>query len=109
MAGLNCGYPSPAAWPLIKQAFDLFVAVSDDRCLDAMRRYYHPTGSDPRIVSGESGAAGLAALLALADDDSAVDARAGLGLGTDKTVLLINTEADTDPAGFRRRVLQARR
>jgi len=107
MAGLNCGYPSPAAWPLIQQAFNLFVAVSDDRCLDAMRRYYYPTGSDPRIVSGESGAAGLAALLALADYDSAVDARAGFGLGTDKTVLLINTEADTDPAGFRRRVLPA--
>jgi len=107
MAGLNCGYPSPAAWPLIKQAFNLLVAVSDDRCLKAMRRYYHPSGSDPRIVSGESGAAGLAALLALAEDDSAVGARAGLGLGTEKTVLLINTEADTDPIGFRQRVLQA--
>jgi diaminopropionate ammonia-lyase len=106
MAGLNCGFPSPAAWPLIKEAFNLFLAVSDDFCLDAMRRFYYPSGSGPRIVSGESGAAGLAALLALAKDESAADARTGLDLGVGDTVLLINTEADTDPIGFQRCVLQ---
>jgi diaminopropionate ammonia-lyase len=100
MAGLNCGSPSPAAWPLIRQGFDLFIAVSDSACLEAMHRYYHPLKSDPRIVSGESGAAGLAALSTLMRDNAFAEARDYVELGPESTVLLINTEGDTDPVGF---------
>ena len=100
MAGLNCGTPSPAAWPFIKTGFDLFMSVSDEYCVDAMQKYYDPTGSDPQIISGESGAAGLAGLMTLFNHKSARTILSKLSLGDESTILLINTEGDTDPVAF---------
>ena len=105
MAGLNCGMPSLTAWPLIKHGFDMFLAIPDSSCVEAMRRYYFSTSGDRGIVSGESGAAGLAALLDLMSKPEFCEARSYLGLGHDCTVLLLNTEGDTDPIGFTRRVI----
>jgi diaminopropionate ammonia-lyase len=107
MAGLNCGVPSPVAWPWIRGGFDAFLSVTDFAAVGAMRRYYYPLGSDPRVIAGESGAAALAGLLTLRHDSSLSPARERLGLGQDSRVLLLNTEADTDPANFGRLVLEA--
>jgi len=104
MAGLNCGFPSAVSWPLVKMGYDAFLTVSDDYCVRAMRSYYYPKGRDPEIVSGESGAAGLAALLTLMSSNSLAEARSSLGLDGNATVLLLNTEGDTDPMSFRRMV-----
>lgn len=104
MAGLNCGTPSPAAWPLIRQGFDALMTVSDEQGIAAMRRFYFPSAHDPRIISGESGAAGLAALMSLCTKDHLAAARETLGIDTSATVLLLNTEGDTDPASFTRLV-----
>jgi diaminopropionate ammonia-lyase len=92
MAGLNCGTPSSVAWPLIEATVDVYLAVPDDRARDAMRRL-----ADAGIVSGESGAAGLAGLLAAVADPAARDA---LGLDRSARVLLLNTEGATDPVGY---------
>lgn len=100
MAGLNCGTPSLLAWPVIRNYFDAYLAVDDDYARQAMRRLFSPRGGDPRVVSGESGAAGLAGLLALCHDERLREARASLGLGPDSKVLLISTEGDTDPVNF---------
>ncbi len=102
MAGLNCGTPSTIAWPFVKRGFDLFMTVTDDAAREAMRTYYRSTGDDPRIISGESGASGLAALLTLCNESSvaADDARAFLSLSPSTKVLLLNTEGDTDSEGF---------
>jgi len=100
MAGLNCATPSVIAWPLIRDRFTLFLALSDRHCRQAIRRYYHPEGNDPRIISGESGAAGLAALLALFSESSLARARQEIGLGRNSRVLVFNTEGDTDPVNF---------
>jgi len=100
MAGLNCGTPSPIAWPLICSGFDMFIAVPDEFSMRAMQSFYLPEADDPRIISGESGAAGLAALLALREDDSLNIARSALHLSSDTTILLLNTEGDTDPVHF---------
>jgi len=102
MAGLNCGLPSPLAWPLVRDAMHFFLAVGDDWAEQAMRRYYHPLGMDPRIVSGESGAAGLAALLALTNSDKLAQIRSRLPLNHNSRILLINTEGDTDPVNFQK-------
>jgi diaminopropionate ammonia-lyase len=102
MAGLNCGTPSLIAWPILRDSVDLFLAIPDRYALDAMKTYYHPTGTDVRIVSGESGAAGLAALIALMKDRSLDGARERLGIGSSSRVLLFNTEGDTDPDHFQR-------
>ena len=48
------------------------------------------------------GAATLAGLLALLGDDDLAPARAHLELGSESTVLLINTESDTDPENWAR-------
>ncbi len=100
MAGLNCGTPSPVAWPLIKSGFDLFLTISDRAAVEAMRTYHCSQGEDPPIVSGESGAAGLAALTTLMTGTSALAARESLSLTPDSTVLLLNTEGDTDPVHY---------
>jgi diaminopropionate ammonia-lyase len=66
-----------------------------------MRRYCTPSGADPAIVSGESGAAGLGALLALmTSGERAASILNQLGLGPDSRVLLLNTEGDTDPEHY---------
>jgi diaminopropionate ammonia-lyase len=104
MAGLNCGTPSPTAWPLIKQGFAAFMTVSDDICIRAMRTFHYPYAADPRIISGESGAAGLAGLLSLCEDTTMSAVRDKLGLGRTATILLLNTEGDTDPESFGRLV-----
>lgn len=102
MAGLNCASVSPVAWPWIRDGFDGFLAITDRYAAEGMRRYYRPVKSDTRIVSGESGAATLGGLLALLAEEKLEEARKHLGLGSHTRVLLISTEGDTDPAGFRR-------
>jgi diaminopropionate ammonia-lyase len=102
MAGLNCGVPSPLAWPIVRDAFHFFLAIGDEYAEQAMRRYYRPLGTDPRIISGESGASGLAALLALTGSDKLAGIRSQLPLKSDSRILLINTEGDTDPENFQK-------
>ncbi|HSK22136.1 MAG TPA: diaminopropionate ammonia-lyase [Egicoccus sp.] len=93
MAGLNCGTPSSVAWPSIVTNVTAYLAVPDTRAREAMRLL-----ADAGIVSGESGAAGLAGLLeALAHEHT----RDALALDGGSRVLLLNTEGATDPAAYR--------
>ena len=96
MAGLNCETPSLTAWPDVRDRFDVFVSMEDHWVKEAMR-YLAAAG----VVSGESGAAGLAALIALSKKKPGF-LRKGLHLSDDARVLIINTEADTDPDSYRR-------
>lgn len=93
MAGLNCGTPSLVAWPLVQAATDVFLAIDDDRAHAAMRLL-----ADAGVAAGESGAAGLGALVEALEWPEAVDA---LRLGPDARVLLVNTEGPTDPDRYR--------
>ena len=94
MAMLECYTPSLVAWRILDMVASAFVTVTEEDAKDAMRRLArrsHP------IISGESGSAGLAGLLAVAADP---EARTRLGLTTESRVLLINTEGATDPASY---------
>jgi diaminopropionate ammonia-lyase len=86
MAGLNCGTPSVIAWDDVLAGFDVFVTITDDDARDAMRLHH-----DDGVEAGESGAAGLAGLLAHAD---------GLGLGPQDDVVIFLTEGVTDPVAY---------
>ena len=86
MAGLNCGTPSPVAWPLVSAGIDWLVTVTDDDARDAMRGF-----AGVGVVAGESGAASLAGARALA---------AAGELRTDDCVLLLSTESATDPVAY---------
>ncbi len=102
MAGLNCGTPSFTAWPIICNGIDVFLSISDRYATRAMKTYFYPHKDDARIVSGESGAAGLGALLAILESASLAEVRRHLNLGAESDILLLNTEGATDPEGFER-------
>ena len=89
MAGLNCGTPSPVAWPLVSAGIDWLVAVDDDQARQAMRDL-----AASGVVAGESGAASLAGAAQLRHDTG--DAL----LRPDATVLLLSTEGATDPTAY---------
>jgi len=92
MAGLNCGLPSQIAWPIVAAGTDIFIAIDDDLTYQAMRLL-----GEVGVEAGESGAAGLGGLLAIAQDPAA---REAAGLTTDSRVLVINTEGATDPVNY---------
>lgn len=97
MAGLNCGIPSPIAWPIIRDGMHLFIGITDNYAEEAMRVYYKEG-----VTSGESGASGLAGLMALLRDLELKEAGQSIGLDKNARVLLINTEGDTDPVNYKR-------
>jgi diaminopropionate ammonia-lyase len=101
MAGLNCGV-SLAAFPILRDAANAFISISDHYAEDAMRAYARGLNDDPVVVSGESGASGLAGLLALVNDEKLRKLAEYLELNKNSKILLINTEADTDPENYRR-------
>ena len=99
MAGLACGEPSPIAWDILKRLTAAYLSCEDAAAARGMRALARPLAGDKAIVSGESGASTLGALL-----DAAVDekAREALGLDGNARVLLFSTEGDTDPVNYRR-------
>jgi len=96
MAGLACGEPSLIAWQELDRAAAAFLAIPDAAAVDAMRLL-----AGLGIVSGESGAAGLAGLRLAAREPAA---RAALGLGSESRALVFSTEGATDPALYERLV-----
>lgn len=84
MAGLNCGEPSPVAWPVVQRGLSEVVLARDSDAEEATRLL-----AAEGIVAGESGAAGLAGMLRITDSLNASD-----------VVLLVNTEGATDPVKY---------
>ena len=97
MAGLACGITSPLAWRFLQPAADGFMTVSDERAVQAMRTLAHGVRRDVPVVSGESGAAGLAGLESLL---TRLEWRKGAALDASANVLLINTEGATAPSVY---------
>jgi diaminopropionate ammonia-lyase len=97
MAGLNCATPSLIAWPTVSRGIDAYLAVPDGRVPEAMRLL-----AADAIVAGETGAGGLAGMLALAGEPQMAQARGALGLHEASRVLLLCTEGATDPEAYER-------
>ena len=97
MAGLNCATPSLIAWPSVSAGIDAYVAVPDAEVPEAMRLL-----AADGVVAGETGAGGLAGLLALSRDASLDPARRATGLDAGSRVLLLCTEGATDPEAYER-------
>jgi len=106
MAGLACGEVSPLAWEIIDAGASAYAVVDDRFALDAMRALASPVSGDPAIVAGETGASGLAALLAAEGHE---EIWRTLGLGAQSRVLLIGSEGDTDPQIYRQIVARDER
>ena len=95
MAGLNCGTPSPVAWPVVSAGVDAFVAIDDDWTCQAVRDL-----AALGVEAGETGAAGLAGLNAL--KRLGVPPELSEATGPDATVLVVMTEGASDPLQWRR-------
>ncbi len=94
MACLSAGEASPLAWRILDHGAAAFMTMEDRFVVDAMVGMAAGYDGDPPLVVGESGSAGLAALLALKDER---DLRAAAGLDETSRVLIIASEGATDP------------
>ncbi|UIF87886.1 diaminopropionate ammonia-lyase [Cupriavidus sp. UYPR2.512] len=101
MAGLACGETSPLAWRFLQESVDLFMTISDDDAVTAMHMLARGSERDVPIVSGESGAAGLAGLAVLREHKGLL---AEIGVDSNSRVLLISTEGATAPKAFQQLV-----
>ena len=102
MAGLACGEPSITSWQILKDKVAAFASLPDRVAADGMRVLGAPLPGDPRVISGESGAAPLGFLYALMRDEELAPLREKLKLGKDSRVLLFSTEGATDPENYRK-------
>ncbi|MFH2035820.1 MAG: diaminopropionate ammonia-lyase [Candidatus Zixiibacteriota bacterium] len=100
MAGLSCGVPSELAYDIIVRHADYFLACDDTFTVNGMKLLAHPLGDDPPIISGESGAVGAGLLRAIMKNDEYRELRKELKLDNNSSVLLLNTEGDTDPENY---------
>ena len=91
---MSCGEPSPLAWRELDRGAAAFMAIPDAAAVGALQLL-----AAHGLTIGESGVAGLAALLLAAGDPAA---RAALGLGPASRVLLFGTEGATDPELYAR-------
>ena len=101
MACLAAAEVSPLAWQVLDRGAFAFMALDDDGAVDAMRRAATPAEGDPPLVLGESGAAALGGLIAVAGER---EAREALGMNEASRVLVIGSEGATDPDIYRRLV-----
>ncbi|MBU1013945.1 MAG: diaminopropionate ammonia-lyase [Bacteroidetes bacterium] len=100
MAGLNCGLPSSIAWPILQSGANACIRIEDDYTKQAMRILADPMPDDPTIIAGESGAAGLAAFLAILREKKFKSLLKHLDINESTKILFFNTEGDTDPESF---------
>lgn len=101
MAGLACGEPNPIAWSILQEHADFFVSCADYVAANGMRILAAPTGDDPSVVSGESGAVGIGLLASLMTKPMYAPQREQLGLSDTSVVLCFSTEGDTDRSSYR--------
>ncbi|MBQ6314857.1 MAG: diaminopropionate ammonia-lyase, partial [Mogibacterium sp.] len=99
MAGLNCGTPCSITWPVIRDRAGFYISCMDEVSENAMRRLAGSSSEQERIISGESGAVTFGALMEICKDEQI---RTLMGVDRDSVILLISTEGDTDPEGYRR-------
>lgn len=89
---LDCREASSVAYPILAASADAFVTIEDEEAFEAMRRL-----NEAGLKIGESGAAGLGAVITACADPVM---REELALGPDSRVLLIGSEGPADRALF---------
>jgi diaminopropionate ammonia-lyase len=99
MAGLACGVPSTLAYPVLRDHFTAYAKISEECSSNGMRLLKEVKGGG--IESGECGGSGWGFLHHLSQgSDKAKEFCEKIGLTKDSMVLIINTEAATDPINY---------
>lgn len=97
MAGMNCGTASRLSFPVLQRGLKGILTM-EDRWAEAGMKFL----ADRNIVSGETGASGLGAMLALAAGEYPGTQCAAMNFNKNSRVLLISTEGATDPESYQR-------
>jgi diaminopropionate ammonia-lyase len=97
VAELACGEASPLAWKIQERCVDYFMTIDDTAAVSAMRMAATGNASDPPLVVGESGAAGLVGLISLLQH---IEWKTESELGPQSRVLLTSTEGATATAVY---------
>jgi diaminopropionate ammonia-lyase len=98
MVCLACGEMSSLAWHVLATGATDAVRIDDTAAAEAMRTLAGEGMGRAPIISGESGVAGLAALVVAAVEP---ELASGLGLTPESRVLLFGSEGALDPSLFR--------
>ena len=101
MAGLSCGESSLIGRSILERHAAAFVSIPDRITAAGMRILAAPLRGDPAIVSGESGAAGFAAMWEILSNPECHPLKDALGINTESRILCISTEGATDPDRYR--------
>ena len=102
MAGLDCGSVSTLAWDILKKNLTGSISIEDDLMEIAIRKLSNPIKLDSKIISGESGASTLGALIGLCSSSIFKDFNLNCRINNKSSILLISTEGDTDPSNYDR-------
>jgi diaminopropionate ammonia-lyase len=102
MAGLACGEPATIGWEVLKDYSDNFVSCPDYVAAQGMRILGNPMFDDPRVIAGESGAAGFGFVSEVLSNPELDYLKEILKLNEDSVILFFNTEGDTDQENYRR-------
>lgn len=102
MAGLACGEPCTIGWQVLERYGDNFVSMSDNIAAQGMRILAAPFGDDPKVVSGESGAATFGFVTEILRNPEFEAIKKQIGLDKNSRIFCISTEGDTDHENYER-------
>lgn len=100
MAGLACGEPNTVGLKVLFDYADNFIAAADRYAAYGMRVLGNPLGDDPRVISGESGAAPFGVIAKVLADPELKEIKDTLKIDEDSVLLFISTEGDTDRKNY---------
>ena len=101
MAGLACGEPCSIGWQILKHHADHFISCPDYVAAKGMRILGNPAGNDPKIISGESGAAAFGCVAEIMTNPKLQWMKNALKLDDSSRVLFFSTEGDTDQENYK--------
>lgn len=102
MAGLCCGEPCTIGWDILRDHADHFISMPDYIAAKGMRVLGNPLPGDPRVISGESGAATIGFVTEVLTNPELGELKQKLALDSASRILCISTEGDTDQENYRR-------
>ena len=102
MAGLCCGEPCTIGWNVLHDHADNFVSMPDYVAAEGMRILGNPLGDDPRVISGESGAATSGFVAEVLRNPALAEMKEALQLDQNSRILCFSTEGDTDRENYRK-------
>ncbi|MEO1502520.1 MAG: diaminopropionate ammonia-lyase, partial [Pseudomonadota bacterium] len=94
MAGLSCGEPSELAWSVLADAAHDFITIPENIVGPMVRILSNGACGDASLDAGESGVAGLCAVVAAAKQPAL---QRNLCLDANSRIVVIGSEGITDP------------